>query len=181
MMWCLTFKVRTFKSLGNCCGRNLNGTKSLKLQTFRKNSTFSVPCNIEIRSKNSLKDNKIFYTYTKEQILQMKIFCDYFVMKCEISSLSYIFWNSKGLTPSFFLKLETYWFFKNSHTTYSKLLFRLYASMNCITSQFSITPFTPFGAHTLMRTRMPLLEAVHDTQINITLFTIEEGAPGFLI
>jgi hypothetical protein len=64
---------------------------------------------------------------------------------------------------------------------YNKLLFRLYASMNCVTSQFVITPFAPFSAHTLMRARMPLLEAVHDTQTNITLFTIEEGAPGFLI
>jgi hypothetical protein len=85
----LTFKVRTFKLSETCCGRNLNGPKSLKLQTFRKNYTSPVLCNIEIRTKNIMKDNKIFYTYTKEQILQMKIFCDYFVMKCKISSLLY--------------------------------------------------------------------------------------------
>jgi hypothetical protein len=30
-------------------------------------------------------------------------------------------------------------------------------------------------------TRAPLVEAVLDTQTNITLFIIEEGAPGFLI
>jgi hypothetical protein len=107
----ITFNVRTFKLSGTCCGRNLNGPKSLKLQTFTKNYIFSVLCNIEIRTKNSLKDNKIVYTYTKEQILQMKIFFDYFVVKCKISYLLYIFWNSKGLTPSFFLTLETCWFF----------------------------------------------------------------------
>jgi hypothetical protein len=112
MLVILTFKVRTFKLLGTCCGQNLNGPKSLKLQTFRKNYTFSVLCNIAIRTKNSLKDNNIFYTYTREQILQMKVFCDYFVMKCKISSLLYIFWNSRGLIPSFFLKLKTCWIFK---------------------------------------------------------------------
>jgi hypothetical protein len=51
------------------------------LQTLRKHYTFSVLCNVEIRTKNSLKENNIFHTYTKEQILQMKIFCDYFVIK----------------------------------------------------------------------------------------------------
>jgi hypothetical protein len=81
----------------------------------------------------------------------MKIFSDYFVMKREISSLLYIFWNSKGLTPSFFLKLETVDVLKNSHTIYNKLLFRLYASTICVTSQFVITPFAPFSAPTLMR------------------------------
>jgi hypothetical protein len=76
-----------------CCGRNLNGPKSLKLQTFRKDYTFSVLCNIEIRTKNSLKDNKIFYTYTKKkQILQMKIFCDYFVIKYK-NHLYYIYYE----------------------------------------------------------------------------------------
>jgi hypothetical protein len=109
---CLTFNVWLLNHQETCCGRNLNGPKPLKLQTFRKNYTFSVLCNIETRTKNSLKDNKIFYTYTKEQILQMKIFCDYFVMKHKILSLLYIFWNSKGLTPTFFLKLETCWLFK---------------------------------------------------------------------
>jgi hypothetical protein len=53
--------------------------------------------------------------------------------------------------PCFFLKLETCWFFKNSHTIYNKLLFRLYTSMNRVTSQFVITPFAPFSAHTLTR------------------------------
>jgi hypothetical protein len=53
--------------------------------------------------------------------------------------------------------------------------------MNCVTSQFVITPLAPFSAHSLTRVRMPLLEAVHDTQTNITLFTIEGGALGFLI
>jgi hypothetical protein len=72
-------------------------------------------------------------------------------------------------------------FLKNSHAIYSKRLFRLYVSMNCVTSQFVITLFAAFSAHTVMRVGMPLLEAVHDTQTNITLFTIEEGAPGFLI
>jgi hypothetical protein len=62
----LTFNVLTFKSSGTCCSMNFNGPKSLKLQTFRKYYTFSVLCNIEIWTKNSLKDNKIFYTYTKE-------------------------------------------------------------------------------------------------------------------
>jgi hypothetical protein len=58
------------------CGRNLSGHKSLKLQTFRKTYIFFILCNIEIWTKNSLKVNKIFYTYTKEQIVRLKIFCD---------------------------------------------------------------------------------------------------------
>jgi hypothetical protein len=39
-------------------------------------------------------------------------------------------------------------FVKNNRTIYNKLLFRLYASMNCVTSQFTVTPF---NAHTLTR------------------------------
>jgi hypothetical protein len=86
----LTFKVRTFKLSGTFCGLNFNGPKSLKLQTFGKDYTFSILCIVEIQTKNSVKDNTIFYTYIKEQILQMKIFCDYFVMKCKILSVLYI-------------------------------------------------------------------------------------------
>jgi hypothetical protein len=95
----LTFNVWIFKLLGTCCGQNLNGRKSLKLQTFRKNYTFSILCDIEIRTKNGLKDNTIFYTYTKEQIIKMKILCDYFVMKCKISSLLYIYYEIQRTCP----------------------------------------------------------------------------------
>jgi hypothetical protein len=177
----IPFNVRTCKSSGTCCGRNLNGPKFLKLRTFRKNYRFSDLCHIDIRTKNSLKDNNIFYTYPKEQNLQMKISCDYFVMKRKISSLLYILWNSKGLTTRFSRNLRYVDFLKNSRIIYNKLLFRLYASVYCVTLHVVITPLAPFSAHTLTRVRMPLLKAVHDIQTNITLFTVQGGAPGFLI
>jgi hypothetical protein len=82
----LTFNVWTFKLSGTYCGQNLNGPKSLTLQTFRKDYIFSILWNIEILTINNLK-NKFFYIYTKEKLLQMKIFCDYFVMKYKISFL----------------------------------------------------------------------------------------------
>jgi hypothetical protein len=82
----------------------------------------------------------------------MKIFCDYFVMKCKMSSSLYIYFESpKDLPLVSSWNLRHVDFLKNSHNIYNKLLFRLYASMNCVTSQFVITPFPPFSAHTLMR------------------------------
>jgi hypothetical protein len=81
-----------------------------------------------------------------------------------IISIMYILWNSKGLGLSFFSwNLRHISFVKNIHTIYNKLLLRLYASMNCVTSQFMITPFS---AHSDVH--MPHLEAIHNTQTNIT-------------
>jgi hypothetical protein len=77
----------------------------------------------------------------------MKIVCDYFIVKCKISYLLYILWNSKGLPRSFFpWNLRHVDFVKNNHTIFNQLLLRLYASMNCVTSQFTVSPFS---AHTL--------------------------------
>jgi hypothetical protein len=82
--WRLTLNVQTFKLPAAIYSQNLNEPKSLNLHTFRKNCIFSILCNIEIWSKKNLKDNYIFYIYTKEQVLQMKIKFDYFVTKCKI-------------------------------------------------------------------------------------------------
>jgi hypothetical protein len=69
----LTFNGRTFKLPGALCGQNLIGPKSFKLQTFRKNYIFSVLCSLEIRTKNRLKDNEIFYIYTKSNVYNWKL------------------------------------------------------------------------------------------------------------
>jgi hypothetical protein len=61
----------------------------------------------------------------------------------------YMLWNFKGLTCSLFSwNLRHNDFVNNNHTILNKLLLRLYASMNCVTSQFTIDPFS---AHTLTR------------------------------
>jgi hypothetical protein len=78
------------------------------------------------------------------------IFCDYFVTKCKIYLLK--FQRTYRICFCFFFPpLETLRhvdFVKNNHTIFSELLFRLYASMNCVTSQLTVTPFS---AHTLTR------------------------------
>jgi hypothetical protein len=147
----------------------------LNCRHSEKNYIFSVLCNIEIQTKNSLKYNtkKKFYKWKYSVIIlswnaKYHLYYRYFEIPKELPLV--FSWNLRRVD-----------FLKNSHTIYNTLLFRLYASMNCIISQFVITPFAPFSAHTLTCARMPLLEAVHDTQTNITLFSIEVGAPGFLI
>jgi hypothetical protein len=57
--------------------------------------------------------------------------------------LYYIYFEiPKDLPLVFSWNLKHVNFLKNSHTLYNKLLFRLYASMNYVTSQFAITPFS---------------------------------------
>jgi hypothetical protein len=63
----------------------------------------------------------------------MKINCDYFVIKCNMLQ------NSRGLTRCFFFNLESWWFCKYNYTIYNNILFRLYPSLNCVTSQFTIS------------------------------------------
>jgi hypothetical protein len=61
--------------------------------------------------------------------------------------LYYIYFEiPKDLPLYFSWNLRHVDFLKNSRIIYNKLLFRLYASVYCVTSQFVLTPLAPFCA-----------------------------------
>ena len=47
-------------------------------------------------------------------------------------------WNSRVLTSCFFFNLKSWWYCKYGHTIYNNIFSRLYTSLNCVTSQFTI-------------------------------------------
>jgi hypothetical protein len=144
----LTFSLPTFTLSGTCCGRNLSGPEFSKLQTFGKKYTYkySVLYSIEIRTKTAWK-TITFSTHTqKNKLYKWKYSMIILSRNAKYHLNLCILWNSKDLPVVYSWNLSHIGSVKNNHTIYNKPLFRVYASMNCVTSQFMITPFS---AHTL--------------------------------
>jgi hypothetical protein len=92
------FNVQTSKFPAALCVQNLNGC-SLILQTFRKkNYIFSVLCNIEIQTKNNLKDNKIFYIYTKSNFYKWQLTVIILLWNAKYCDMSNRCWATGGGT-----------------------------------------------------------------------------------
>jgi hypothetical protein len=86
-------------------------------------------------------------------------------------NLYYICYEIPKDLPVVFSSILRHGDFVNIITIYSNILFKLRV--------FELSHFTVYNT-SRSDARVPLLEAVHDTQPNITLFTIEKRASAFL-
>jgi hypothetical protein len=157
---------------GALCSQNLIGPKSLTLQTFRKNYIFSVLCSLEVRTKNNLKDNKIFYVYTKSNFYKWKLTVIVLSWNAKYN-LYYICNEIPKDLPVIFCSAFRHGDFVNIITLYTIIFVQT-------VHEFELCHFMVYDtSHS--EARVPLLQAVHHTQPNITLFTLVKRDPVFLI